>query len=96
MSTSTGLDHESYRKLVTFACSYYGGGPAAALDDAINNELIGLCCGVQTDVNLFHELRLAHEVAIAGGILADNGMAGRPSGDIFDVALHEVLSRRAS
>jgi hypothetical protein len=96
MSTPTVLDYERFRELVTFARAYYGGGPAAALDDAINNELVGLCRGEQTDVNFFHELRLAHEVAIAGGILADNGMAGRPNGDIFDVALHEVLSRRAS
>ena len=96
MSTPTVLDFNRYRELVAAARAFYGGGPAAALDDAIVNEMAGLFRGEHADVNFFHELRLAHEVAIAGGILADNGMAGRPSADVFDVALAEVLSRRES
>lgn len=96
MSTPTVLDYDRYRELVAAARAYYGGGPAAALDDAIVNEMVGLFRGENTDVAFFHELRLAHEVAVTGGILAGNGMRGRPSADIFDVALAEVLSRRAS
>jgi hypothetical protein len=96
MSTNTVLDFDRYRELVAAARRHFGGGPATALDEAIDNEMVGILRGEHHDVAFFHELRLAHAVAVAGGILADNGMAGRPGADIFDVALAEVLARRES
>lgn len=95
MSATTVLDFPRYRQLVLAARAHFGGGPAAALGRALENELIGLIAGEHSDVDFYYELQLAQVVALAGGILAENGMAGRPPADVFDIAIAGVIAEEA-